>query len=213
MRAHRPADYAAAPGVEHHREIQEAAPGRHVGDVGHPELVRSIGGKFAPDEIRRSRGFATSSRGAHETTPTDALQAQLYHHPSDSLAAHRQALFGEIVEESGGPIRALGKPVKLSDPRRQRRILARSLRRLAIQPRVVAAGGDLQHSALRGYGIVGLMRSHEFEDPDGIEPVSRANQTAAFDRISRSVFSCFTSRRRRPRSSRSALVKSSARRP
>ena len=41
------------------------------------------------------------------------------------------------------------------------------------------------------------MRSYELVDPDGIESVSRANQAAAFDRISRSMRSCRTSRRSR----------------
>jgi hypothetical protein len=35
----------------------------------------------------------------------------------------------------------------------------------------------------------GLMRLHEFEDPGGIEPVSRANQAAAFQ-----DFALFTER-------------------
>ncbi len=57
------------------------------------------------------------------------------------------------------------------------------------------------------------MRSHELETLGGIESVSRANQAAAFPKISRSIFSCLISLRRRESSSRSALVKPSARRP
>ena len=48
-------------------------------------------------------------------------------------------------------------------------------------PRVVPAGGDLQHPAHARNRILGLMRSYELVDPDGIESVSRANQAAAFD--------------------------------
>ena len=57
------------------------------------------------------------------------------------------------------------------------------------------------------------MSAHEFEDRDGLESASRANQVAAFARISRSRRSCLSSRRRRPISSRSGLVRPSSRRP
>ena len=63
-----------------------------------------------------------------------------------------------------------------------------------------------QHAAQRGNWI-GLVIAHELEPLGGIASVSRANQAAAFDRISRSSLSCLTSRRRRTSSSRSALVK------
>lgn len=57
------------------------------------------------------------------------------------------------------------------------------------------------------------MRHHEFEDPDGIELVSLANQAAAFARISRSWRNCRTSRLRRRSSSCSAPVTPSMQRP
>ena len=52
----------------------------------------------------------------------------------------------------------------------------------------------------------GLVRAHEFEDPDGTAPVSRADQAAARERISRSSRSCLFSRRSRANSSRSAAA-------
>ncbi len=52
----------------------------------------------------------------------------------------------------------------------------------------------------------GLVRAHEFEHPDGIAPVSRANQAAARERMSRSSRSCLFSRRSRVSSSRSAAA-------
>ena len=42
------------------------------------------------------------------------------------------------------------------------------------------------------------MRLHELEPPDGIEPVSRANQDVAFAKISRPSFTCRSSRFSRP---------------
>ena len=53
--------------------------------------------------------------------------------------------------------------------------------------------------------ITGLIRTHELERRDGSEPVSVANQAAAFDKISRSSRSTRFSRLSRLSSSRSAV--------
>src|SRR5216683_2704365 len=93
------------------------------------------------------------------------------------------------------------------------RVGARPCRRRALAPRIVAAGGDGQHPAHRGNCVHGLIRVHELERRDGTEPVSVANQAAAFDSISRSSRSTRFSRRNRLSSSRSAVVSPSLRRP
>ena len=45
---HRPADDTATPGIEHHGQVEESTPGRDVGDIGDPELIRA-GGREAVD--------------------------------------------------------------------------------------------------------------------------------------------------------------------
>src|SRR6266851_1230181 len=85
------------------------------------------------------------------------------------------------------------------DARREFRVGARPRRGRPLTPRIVAGGGDSQHPAHRGNPVIGLIRVHELERRDGTEPVSVANQAAAFDSISRS--------------SRSAVVSPSLRRP
>src|SRR6202521_3402071 len=71
-----------------------------------------------------------------------------------------------------------------------------------LHPRVIAAGGDTQDAAHHGDGVTGPVLAHELESLGGITSVSRANQAAAFERISRSNLSWRFSRRRRPSSSR-----------
>src|SRR6266851_207698 len=68
----------------------------------------------------------------------------------------------------------------------------------------------LSHIALSKQSPI---RVHELERRDGTEPVSVANQAAAFDNISRSSRSTRFSRRSRLSSSRSAVVSPSLRRP
>jgi hypothetical protein len=79
-------------------------------------------------------------------------------------------------------------------------------RREARTPSIVAGRRHAEHACHGGDGEEGLVRAHELEDPDGITAVSRANQAAAFAKISRSWRSRRFSRRRRDSSSRSALV-------
>src|SRR5713226_4154661 len=100
-----------------------------------------------------------------------------------------------------------------ADARREFRVGARPRRWRPLAPRIVAAGGDGQHPAHRGNPVYGLIRVHELERRDGTEPVSVANQAAAFDSISRSSRSTRFSRRNRLSSSRSAVASPSLRRP
>src|SRR5690606_27066068 len=152
MRAHRPADDASAPNVEHNREIEESTPGRYVSDVGDPELVRAGSVKLPPDEIRCRRSVGASPRRAHTTASADALQALLLHQPGNALATDMDPFVGEIVEQSRRAVDAARQPVQIYETPRDLLIAFPPLRRLAIPPCVVPAGGDLQHAALRGDG-------------------------------------------------------------
>src|SRR5713101_4556970 len=99
------------------------------------------------------------------------------------------------------------------DAGRKSSIGPRACGRRPLAPRIVAAGGDSQYSAHRGNPVNGLIRVHQLERRDGTEPVSVANQAAAFASISRSSRSPRFSRRNRLSSSRSAVVSPSLRRP
>jgi hypothetical protein len=74
-------------------------------------------------------------------------------------------------------------------------------------PRIVPTGGHAQDTAHGADGVDLLMSAHEFEDLDGFESASRANQVAAFERMSLSTRNCLISRRRRCSSWSSSVVK------
>lgn len=78
---------------------------------------------------------------------------------------------------------------------------------------IIAGRRDLQDASHRANGIHGLAHAHEPENPVGVALLSRANQAAAFARISRSCRRRWFSRRRRVSSSRSTRVGPSARLP
>ncbi len=49
---HGPPNHPAAPGIDHHSQIQEPGPGRDIGDVSHPELIWPRSSEIAGDQIR-----------------------------------------------------------------------------------------------------------------------------------------------------------------
>ena len=106
------------------------------------------------------------------------------HHPG--VTADPLALSDELGMDAGCAVGPARDAVNVADASEHCSIALGAGRRRPALPRVVPAGGDPQQPAHRGDGIEGPVGSHKLEDPDGIEPVSRANQAAAFASISRS---------------------------
>ena len=65
MVGHGPADDAAAEGVYHHREIEEARMGRHIGDIGYPQPVSDWRGEVPIDQVRRLPALIGPAGSAH----------------------------------------------------------------------------------------------------------------------------------------------------
>ncbi len=74
-------------------------------------------------------------------------------------------------------------------------------------PGIVASLGHAEHARHGGDRETGPVRAHEPEEPDDTAPVSRANQAAAFERMSRTNRSCLFSRRSLANSSCSEATK------
>ena len=148
--------------------------------IGHPELIRTRRREGPSDQVGRRPGV-DRTRGRHdELAATDAPQVGGAHQARDALATHPLAPRDQFGMDPRGPIRPARVAVNRRNFRRQRGVLVRPLTRWTAVPRVVPAGGDLQHSAQGGDRMGGPVRRHEREDPEGIASVSRANQVAAF---------------------------------
>ena len=210
---HGPADHAAAEGIQHDGEEEEPGPGGDVGDVGAPKPIGCVGGEGALDQVRRRAGARIPRRRSRPLASADAPQARTAHQSGDPLAAHSAASIDEIGVDAGSTIGASRNAMNLADAIEQRPIALGAGRRRPDLPRVAPAGGDPRQPAHRGDGIHGPVGSHELENPDGIEPVSRTNQAAAFASISRSWRRRRFSRLSRRSSSRAALVRPSCERP
>src|SRR5690606_38527299 len=115
-----------------------------------------------------------------------AYKRLLAHQTSDPFRRHTLAGFFQLGVHARPPVGPARELVNRTDPRPELGIPLRTGRDRTLQPLVVPAGGDLQHTAHGGDRILSLVSSHELEDFDAVTSVSRANQAAAFARISRS---------------------------
>ncbi|MCY1537029.1 hypothetical protein D9M68_725090 [compost metagenome] len=68
-----PADDPACKDVDHERHVQPALPGRYIGEVRHPQLVRAVGMELALDAIQRAKSLVASHRCAHDLATPYAL--------------------------------------------------------------------------------------------------------------------------------------------
>ncbi len=105
VRRHGPADHTPAPSVDDHGGVQKPRPGRHVGNVGHPELIRPGSREGALHEIRRRPGRGVSAGRARPRPPADADEPGNAHEAGDPLARDPRAPHPGARRGSVGPRR------------------------------------------------------------------------------------------------------------
>ena len=67
-----PAHNAPGVHVDHEGHVQPALPGRDIGEVRHPELVRAVGLELALDVIQRAACSGIEDCGSYLPTPNGA---------------------------------------------------------------------------------------------------------------------------------------------
>ena len=185
------ADHSAAPRIEHDGQVEEPCGSRDIRDVGDPELVGSVGREVPFDEIDcRASIRVPPGRPRPPTPPARTPDPFLLHQPAHPLLADHLARLLQLGVEPRPAVHLPVLVVGLPDLEHQLRVSLRPGRGRTAHPSVVDAGGESQHAAHRPNRIVGLIRLHELEPRSGIELLSRANQAAAFFRISCSMRSC-----------------------
>ena len=169
---HGPTHHPAAPGVQDHCQIQPAGPGSDIGNVGHPEFVRAVGVEVALDQVGGGAGICLPQGGAITLASADALDFSPSHQPCHPFTTHVNPFLGQFGMDTRCAIGAFGASVDFFDPLGQGLIFLRPPGGRPLQPRIIPAGGDFQHSAHRGDRILLLVRFHELKDLSGIETVS-----------------------------------------
>jgi hypothetical protein len=134
----RPADDPAAPDVDDHREEEEAGPGRDVGDVCDPELVRALGLELPLDEVGLRRRTVSRRRHA-EASPGNASEAGLPHQPRDVADTDPAPVdVGELGADPRGTVGPVRHGMDLPDARGQLHVFEDAAARWSLAPGVVA---------------------------------------------------------------------------
>ena len=172
---------------ENHREVEKAGQRRQEGDVSHPQRVRAIGHEVATDEIAGGMMILRLPRRHwRASAPADARDPCRSHQPGNPLAANRGHRSSAWAMNARRAIGSMRSSVDRADMTRQIGVGGRPSRSWSVPPGVIARGRHLQDAGHCTNGIHGLVRAHEPVNPFGLALLSRANQAAAFARMSRS---------------------------
>jgi hypothetical protein len=93
----------AAEGVDDEGDIDKAGPGRHVGEIGDPQLVGSLRSKVTIYQVRGSGGGRIRRGGPAGLATHGATQPQLAHQALDGAAGHRDPLAVQLAPHLGAP--------------------------------------------------------------------------------------------------------------
>jgi hypothetical protein len=91
-----PADDGAAVGVDDEPGVAEPRPGGHVGEVGDPQAVGRRRGELAVDEVGGALVGLGGDGGPPRLAAHDPADAELAHEPRHPVAAHGDALPGQL---------------------------------------------------------------------------------------------------------------------
>ncbi len=81
-----PADYAACEGIDHERDVNEALPGRHLGEIRKPQHVWLWSKEVPVHPVEWAWGGFVADRRADWFAANDALKPHHSHKPSDGAA-------------------------------------------------------------------------------------------------------------------------------
>ena len=165
--------------VHHHCQVQESRPGRNVRDIRHPEPIRTLGVEAPLDQIDGSGSLWIRRGGDHEATQRHPAQPRRPHQPCNALAPDpNTVIVGEFSVDHRRAVGTARTAVDRLDLAREPQVLTGPGAHRPLQPRVVPAPRDLQHSAHDPDRMGGLIRLHEPEERFEVAP-SVANQAAA----------------------------------
>src|SRR4029079_13795835 len=201
---HAPPDNAAREDVDDKPDVDEAAPRRHVGEIGEPQLIGPGRGELAVDEIGRSiRMRLRLGRRRPGAAARGADQAQGSHEAPDAAARHAQNFAPHLCPYLARARDAMVLVPNLTNDGAQHRVTHRSHRApggIAIEEFVAKVGRRSdRHSAADRLDSVTLTMivdeaDHHFarrsssawaKNADALRRISFARRSSKFSRWSR----------------------------
>lgn len=99
-----PAADATGIGVDDEGDIDEAGPGRDIGEVGEPKPVRGRGMELAVDLIERTGSGLVADRCLHRLAADRPFETHLAHQPRDGAAGDVEAFPPQLPPDLAHPI-------------------------------------------------------------------------------------------------------------
>src|ERR1700710_3125017 len=158
VRAHRTADAPAnnTPGkdVDHKGHVQPTLPGRYIGEIRNPQLVRPLRSELPIDPVQRIGRLVVADRRAHHLAAHHTAQSLTTHQSFDGASRDRSTFTGQLTPDL---ISAVDPHIGLPDALdlRHQFVVAPSTRRSqrGVSPLIdvtaVSRRGNLQHFADR----------------------------------------------------------------
>src|SRR5262245_42200975 len=202
LRAHGPAHDRARAEIEDDGQVQPPFVGPEIRDVGDPRRVGRGDRELPCQHVGRDRQGMIRVRGAAKSSPSMAAEAVVAHQPRHALAAHALPPLTQLGMHPRTAVAPAALHVNRLNCDPELLILLGPPREGSRLPRVEPRARYLQRAAQHPHRELGLLRGDESK-PHGF---SFAKKAVAFFRMSRSIRRVRFSRRRRPSSSRSAVV-------
>ena len=150
-----PADDHPAERVDDEAHVGHPGPGRHEGQIGHPQLIGCGRGEVAAHQIGMPRRGRVGFGGADPFAAPDPGDARRPHQPGDLVTADVVAGPAGGLPQLAGPVDPVVVLPQLQQHRRHHRVAAGPRRRRAGLGRVVGARGHL-HACRSQDGADGL---------------------------------------------------------
>jgi len=178
-----PADEEAAEGIHDEGHIDKARPGRHVGEIGDPQLVGPAGREVPLHQVGGSDGGRIGRGGPPGLAAAHALQAKLTHQPLDGAAGDGDPLAVQLPPDLASSVHPEVLGVDPGDLGLQLGVAERTRRWWTLAVLVVAGGGDRQHPADRLDPVTVLVAVDVGDHLVGRRSSSAAKKAAADFRI------------------------------
>src|ERR687898_2161785 len=162
-----PAEEAAGVGVDDEGYVDPTRPGRHVGEVGHPQPIRCERREVAVDKVGRARPGRVGDRGPFHPAAARAANPKLLHQPFHRAPGHADAFPVQLQPHLPGAIDAVVTGVDPHNVGRQLLVADLSPRRRASEVVVVGRRGD-------GQTVLGQHGTHRLDTPHQAAAVAAA---------------------------------------
>src|SRR5262249_16606153 len=150
------------------------------------------GHKLPPQEVRRCDLRGRPCAGSADPATADTADVMEPHQSCDAMTAHSEPLCLQILVNPRTTIPASRGLITGTNVRHESLILPRTDARRASAPRIKGAPGHPEHLTQDPHGIVRLLRLNEAISHDD----SLAKKATAFFKMSRSMRTCSSARRK-----------------